>query len=268
LFELARANPSKHPGTCVFNLDDMEGRRLAAAYPSALTYAVNNPDAALRAVDVELFADGSRFLVPALRPVPFMVRLPGPFNVANAVAAIAIGSALDFDVEAIADGLLAVNTVPGRMTQVPAERIGVYVDYAHTPDGLRNVLQAARALTQYRVVCVFGCGGDRDPLKRPVMGRIARELADHVVLTSDNPRFEDPNVIIKDVLAGMEGDGATYAVEPDRAAAIESAIEFAKPGDVVVIAGKGHEAYQLVRGERLPFSDVRSAEAAIRKVGA
>jgi UDP-N-acetylmuramoyl-L-alanyl-D-glutamate--2,6-diaminopimelate ligase len=130
------------------------------------------------------------------------------------------------------------------------------------------VLQAARALTEHRVLCVFGCGGDRDPLKRPVMGRIARELADHVVLTSDNPRFEDPQSIIADVLAGMGGDGATYTVVPDRAAAIENAIALAEPGDVVVIAGKGHEAYQLVRGERLPFSDVTTAQAAIRKVGA
>jgi UDP-N-acetylmuramoyl-L-alanyl-D-glutamate--2,6-diaminopimelate ligase len=268
LFELAQANRAKRPAACVLNLDDAEGRRLAAELPSALTYGVNSSDATLRAVDVELFADGSRFLVPALRPAPFTMRLPGPFNVANAMAAIAIATALDIDVEAIADGLLSTATVPGRMTQVPAERIGVYVDYAHTPDGLRNVLQAARALTQHRVLCVFGCGGDRDPLKRPVMGRIARELADHVVLTSDNPRFEDPQSIIADVLAGMGGDGATYTVMPDRAAAIENAIALAEPGDVVVIAGKGHEAYQLVRGERLPFSDVTTAQAAIRKVGA
>lgn len=268
LFEMAQTNRTKRLATCVLNLDDAEGRRLAGELPSALTYGVNSSDAALRAINVELFADGSRFSVPALRPAPFTMRLPGPFNVANAMAAIAIATALDIDVEAIADGLLSTATVPGRMTQVPAERIGVYVDYAHTPDGLRNVLQAARALTEHRVLCVFGCGGDRDPLKRPVMGRIARELSDHVVLTSDNPRFEDPQSIIADVLAGMSGDGATYTVVPDRAAAIENAIALAEPGDVVVIAGKGHEAYQLVRGERLPFSDVTTAQAAIRKVGA
>jgi len=268
LFELARRNEVKPPGTCVLNLDDPEGKRLAADLPVALTYAVDNPDAALRAVNVELFADGSRFSFPALRPAPFMMRLPGPFNVANAMTAIACATALDFDVEAIAQGLLAVSAVPGRMTQVPAERIGVYVDYAHTPDGLRNVLRAARALTEHRVVCVFGCGGDRDPLKRPVMGRIARELADHVVLTTDNPRFEDPKRIIDDVLAGMEGEGASYSIEPDRARAIENAIAEAEPGDVVVIAGKGHESYQLIRDDRVPFSDVSMAEAAIRKAGA
>jgi UDP-N-acetylmuramyl tripeptide synthase len=133
---------------------------------------------------------------------------------------------------------------------------------------LRNVLRAARALTERRVVCVFGCGGDRDALKRPVMGRIAREMADHVFVTSDNPRFEDPMRIINDVLAGMDGGGASYEVVPDRAEAIERAIAEADAGDVVVIAGKGHEPYQLVRGDQLPFSDVRAAEAAIRKVNA
>ena len=268
LFDLVQHNRSKRPGIAVLNLDDAEGRRLASEAPSALTYSMQSSDAALRAVDVELFADGSRFAVPTLSSEKFTVRLPGPFNVANALAAMAIATALEIDVEAIADGLLSINAVPGRMTQVPAERIGVYVDYAHTPDGLRNVLQAARALTAHRVLCVFGCGGDRDPLKRPVMGRIARELADHVVLTNDNPRFEDPQAIIADVLAGMQGAGATHTVVPDRASAIESAIALAEPGDVVVIAGKGHEAYQLVRGERLPFSDVSTAQAAIRRVGA
>lgn len=268
LFEHVTRNEHKPPGTAVVNLDDGEGRKLAAQYPDALTYAVESSDATLRASDVELFADGSRFFVKALTDDPFVVRLPGPFNVANALAAIAAARALDFDVTAIAAGLQAVRSVPGRMTQVPAERIGVYVDYAHTPDGLRNVLRAARALTERHVVCVFGCGGDRDPLKRPVMGRIARELADRVFVTSDNPRFEDPMRIIHDVLAGMEGNGAAYEVVPDRAEAIERAIAEADPGDVVVIAGKGHEPYQLVRGDRLPFSDVRAAETAIRKVNA
>ena len=268
LFELAQANATKPAGACVINIDDAEGRRIAAELTRPLTYAIDNPDAMLRATEVELFADGSRFLVPALRPAPFTIRLPGPFNVANAMAALAAASTLDFEVEAIAQGLLDVTSVPGRMTQVPADSIGVYVDYAHTPDGLRNVLRAARALTDRRVVCVFGCGGDRDALKRPVMGRIAREMADHVVVTSDNPRFEDPIRIINDVLAGMDGNGASYDVVPDRAEAIERAIAQAAPGDVIVIAGKGHEAYQLIRGESLPFSDVRAAEAAIRKARA
>jgi len=268
LFEHITRNEHKPPGAAVVNLDDAEGRKLAAKFPKALTYAVESSDAALRATDVELFADGSQFMVHALAAEPFVVRLPGPFNVANAMAAIASAHVLGFDIKSIAAGLRTVEAVPGRMTQVPAERIGVYVDYAHTPDGLRNVLRAARALTARRVVCVFGCGGDRDPLKRPVMGRIAREMADRVFVTTDNPRFEDPLRIINDVLAGMEGGGPAFEVVPDRAEAIERAIAEADPGDVVVIAGKGHEPYQLVRGDRLPFSDVRAAEAAIRKVRA
>ena len=268
LFELGHKQTGKPPAAGVVNLDDAQGRRIAEGSADVLTYAVDAGDAKLRATDVELFADGSRFRVEALRSEPFLLRVPGPFNVANAMAAIACAHALGYEVSAIADGLLAVAGVPGRMTQVPAERIGVYVDYAHTPDGLRNVLKAVRSLTDKHVVCVFGCGGDRDPLKRPVMGRIARELADHVIVTSDNPRFEDPLRIINDVLAGMEGDGASYDVVPDRREAIERAIAEADPGDVIIIAGKGHEAYQLIRGEQLPFSDVGAAEAAIRKVGA
>ena len=268
LFELARAYGDKACASLVLNLDDAQGRRLATELPDALTYGIASSDAALRATNVELFADGSRFQVEALRSEPFVMRLPGPFNVANAMTAIACARALGLTPSAIADGLLSVSGVPGRMTQVPAERIGVYVDYAHTPDGLRNVLSAARSLTEKRVVCVFGCGGDRDPLKRPVMGRIARQLADHVVVTTDNPRFEDPMRIINDVLAGMQGDGASYDVVPDRGEAIERAIAEADPGDVIIIAGKGHEAYQLIRGQQLPFSDVIAAEAAIRKVGA
>jgi len=267
LFELAREQTVKPPGVCVLNLDDPEGRRMAAALP-ALTYGLNSGDAALRATDIESFAGGTRFRVQSLRSEPFVIRLPGPFNVANAMAAIACARSLGIDAGAIGDGLLSVAGVPGRMTHVPAERVSVYVDYAHTPDGLRNVLSAARSLTEKRVICVFGCGGDRDSLKRPEMGRIARELADHIVVTSDNPRFEDPMRIINQVLAGIEGEGTSYDVILDRREAIEHAIAQANSGDVIIIAGKGHEAYQLIRGEHLPFSDVGAAEAAIRKVGA
>jgi len=267
LFELAREQAVKPPGVCVLNVDDAQGRRMAAALP-ALTYGLDSSDAALRATGIEPFAGGTRFRVQALRSEPFVIRLPGSFNVANAMAAIACARALGFDAGAIADGLASVSGVPGRMTHVPAERISVYVDYAHTPDGLRNVLTAARSLTDKRVICVFGCGGDRDSLKRPEMGRIARQLADHVVVTSDNPRFEDPLRIINQVLAGLQGEGGSYDVILDRRQAIEHAIAQANPGDIIIIAGKGHEAYQLIRGEQLPFSDVGAAQAAIRKVGA
>lgn len=269
LFERAAGGTHKGAGVCVLNVDDAEGRRIAESAPRRATFGIENENAIYRATDVRCGIEGSTFLVKALRPAPFAVRLPGAFNAVNALAAIAAAAALDIDVEAIAGGIEAVREVPGRMTRVPAGDVGVYVDYAHTPDGLRQVLGAARALGKARLICVFGCGGDRDALKRPVMGRAARELADHVIVTSDNPRFEDPARIIGDILAGMRGvQGATYEVVPDRAEAIERAVALARAGDVVVIAGKGHEPYQLVRGEHIPFSDAAVAQRAIRKVRA
>ncbi|HEY5094078.1 MAG TPA: UDP-N-acetylmuramoyl-L-alanyl-D-glutamate--2,6-diaminopimelate ligase [Candidatus Eremiobacteraceae bacterium] len=266
LFEAVTRGGRKSPGVRVLNLDDAEGRRLAITAGRTMTYAVASEDAVLQATDVSLDRDGATFLVRALRPAPFHIRLPGPFNVCNAMAAIAAACALDVDVEAIEEGLASVGEVPGRMTPVEARSIGVYVDYAHTPDGLRNVLGAARALTPGRVICVFGCGGDRDALKRPLMGRAARELSDYVIVTNDNPRREDPQIIIDGILAGMRnGAGAAYEVVPDRAAAIDLAVRSAEDGDVVIIAGKGHEAYQLIGEESLPFSDAVVARAAIEK---
>jgi UDP-N-acetylmuramoyl-L-alanyl-D-glutamate--2,6-diaminopimelate ligase len=268
LFEAVTRGGRKSPGVRVLNLDDAEGRRLAIAGGRTMTYGVQSDDAVLHATDVTLDRDGATFLVRALRPAPFHIHLPGPFNVANAMAAVAAACALDVDVEAIEEGLSSVGEVPGRMMPVQARSIGVYVDYAHTPDGMRNVLGAARALTPGRVICVFGCGGDRDALKRPLMGRAARELSDVVIVTNDNPRREDPQAIIDGILSGMRnGAGAPYEIVPDRAVAIDRAVELAADGDVVIIAGKGHEAYQLIGEQSLPFSDAAVARAAIEKHG-
>jgi UDP-N-acetylmuramoyl-L-alanyl-D-glutamate--2,6-diaminopimelate ligase len=262
----ASAGKRGEPPVAVLNQDDEEGRALAARLSRRLTYSVHDRDAHLRATEVTMGAAGSRFTVRALRPAPFSIRLPGAFNVSNAMAALAAGSALDYDVEAIAQGLESVAEVPGRMISIPAAEIGVYIDYAHTPDGMEQVLRATRALTRGRLVCVFGCGVDRDSSKRPRMGRIAQTLADHVILTTDNPRHEDPQGIIDDILAGMD-PGTTHAeVVADRAEAIAHAIELARPGDAVLIAGKGHEDYQIFGDERRPFSDARAAEAAIARV--
>jgi len=266
LFELAARKTAKGTGVGVFNADDAASIEFAGAIGRSVTYSLDAARADFRATNVSFGPEQTTFEVKSLRPAPFSIRLPGAFNVANAMAALATAAVLDFDVEAIAEGLDSVREVPGRMMRVAADGITVFVDYAHTPDGLTRALEAARSACAGRLICVFGCGGDRDPYKRPVMGAIARRMSDVAIVTSDNPRFEDPARIIADVLAGVTDErGGDYESIPDREAAIERGIALAKPGDVVVIAGKGHEAYQLVRGERLPFSDVDAATAALRK---
>ncbi len=173
---------------------------------------------------------------------------------------------LGIDDEAIAAGVWELEGVPGRFEAVDeGQPFTVLVDYAHTPDSLQNVLQAARQLTKARLVCVFGCGGDRDRTKRPLMGKIASELADVVIVTSDNPRSEEPGAIIAEILAGAAPD---VEVEPDRRAAIAQAVELAAAGDVVVIAGKGHEQGQEIKGRKIPFDDREIARESLRRLGA
>ncbi|HXW76151.1 MAG TPA: UDP-N-acetylmuramoyl-L-alanyl-D-glutamate--2,6-diaminopimelate ligase, partial [Candidatus Eremiobacteraceae bacterium] len=265
LFSMTAHAHGKGPGVGVVNVDDPASGAFAELVSRRLTYGIENASAALDATSVRFEVGKTEFTVKALRPAPFEIRLPGMFNVSNAMAALGCAVALDVDVEAIAEGLAALAAVPGRMTRVADPDIAVYVDYAHTPDGLRRSLEAARTvLDGGRLICVFGCGGDRDPLKRPVMGAIARSLSDVTIVTSDNPRYEDPQTIIDQIVAGVAGaSGGAHEVVVDRAQAIERAIGASRPGDVVVIAGKGHETYQQVRDERRPFSDVDAARAAL-----
>jgi UDP-N-acetylmuramoyl-L-alanyl-D-glutamate--2,6-diaminopimelate ligase len=235
----------------VVNVDDPKGRLLlaAAAIPTE-PYSladVSDVEADLRGTSCTW--RGQRLRIP----------LPGPFNVANALAAATAASILGVDAATIARGLAGAGQVAGRFESVlPGSPVEVVVDYAHTPDGLEQVLSAVRALAgDGRVVVVFGCGGDRDTAKRPVMGQVAARLADHVVVTSDNPRHEDPLAIIEQVAAGAvaAGTAAEVALEPDRRRAIAAALRAAAPGDVVVVAGKGHEATQVVGDDELPFDD-------------
>ena len=188
--------------------------------------------------------------------------LRGRFNVENVLGVVAAAILLDVDEDEIAAGIAALAGVPGRFEAVDAgQPFTVVVDYAHKPDALDNVLRTARELTDGRVVLVFGAGGDRDRQKRPLMGKVARDLADVVIVTSDNPRSEDPLAIIQDVL---QGTGTDVEIDPDRRSAIGRAVGLAEPGDVVVIAGKGHEQGQEIAGEKLPFDDRVVAREALQ----
>ena len=276
--EYPAAFPDK-PFNAVVNADDPYGRRIIEALEAAgrpvLRYGLSSPDAVLRAMVDEARPDGTRFTVSYQPPqgsvVSFTVSLQmgGLFQVTNALAAVGVALLRRVPPMAIKNGLEALVGVPGRFELVPTpgRDFTVLVDYAHTSDGLENVLRSARALNPTRLVCVFGCGGDRDAKKRPLMGRIASELADLTLLTSDNPRSENPDAIVADILAGIEGgrENPNVAVEVDRHAAIRQALcELARPGDLIVIAGKGHETTQTGTGGRtIPFDDRLVAREAL-----
>jgi UDP-N-acetylmuramoyl-L-alanyl-D-glutamate--2,6-diaminopimelate ligase len=251
------------------NVDDAYGRRLAdelRARDAAplLTFALE-ADADVRGAALELDARGATFRAAG---IPVRTSIPGRFNVLNALGTIAAARLLGIGNEEIALGIENLDRVPGRFELVDeGQPFAVVVDYSHKPDALAGVLRAARDLARERVICVFGCGGDRDRGKRPLMGRIASELADIAVVTSDNPRTEEPRAIIDEILEGADGD-AELEVEPDRRAAIARAIGLARDGDVVVIAGKGHETTQEVGDQRLPFDDREVAREALRRLGA
>jgi UDP-N-acetylmuramoyl-L-alanyl-D-glutamate--2,6-diaminopimelate ligase len=252
----------REPGIAVVNVDDEYGRRIAAEI-ECVTFAIEH-DADYRARDVEFDRMGSRFTceTPA-GPLELESPLPGLFNVENVLAAVAAVRLLGVPAATIAEALRSFGRVPGRFEPVDeGQEFGVLVDYAHTPDSLENVLRAAREVTRGRLHVVFGAGGDRDRGKRPLMGAGARRLADRVLVTSDNPRNEAPEAIIDEVMAGA---GPEAEREVDRRRAIGLAVETAEPGDVVVIAGKGHEQGQeFENGRKEPFDDVSVAREALR----
>jgi UDP-N-acetylmuramoyl-L-alanyl-D-glutamate--2,6-diaminopimelate ligase len=254
------------PDHAVVNLDDPYGARLARELDGAVTFAIDSP-ADYRARDIESDFSGSRFTIDTPDgPVEVHTPLPGRFNVANVLAAVAAVGRLGVEPETVVGALATLEGVPGRFQAVDqGQPFALLVDYAHTPDSLENVLSAARGLAAGRVLCVFGCGGDRDRGKRPRMGAIAAAGADAVIVTSDNPRSEDPEAIVADILAGIEphANERVRAVI-DRREAIERAVGLARPGDVVVIAGKGHEQGQeLAAGRKIPFDDVSVAREAL-----
>jgi UDP-N-acetylmuramoyl-L-alanyl-D-glutamate--2,6-diaminopimelate ligase len=248
---------SPKPFAASVNLDDPHGEAVArAARGKVITYGVQNR-AGIMASNVQL--EPGRVAFRASTPAGDFdaeLGIGGAFQVYNALAAIGVGIGLDIPTHAISEGLASLKSVPGRFESVPTGRgFHVIVDYAHTPDGLENLLSSARRLNPSRLIVVFGCGGNRDRTKRPIMGRIAAKQAEIAVVTSDNPRNEDPQAIIADIMPGMEGASARVVVEPDRRAAIGIALHEAQDGDIVLIAGKGHEDYQLVGDKVLPFDD-------------
>ncbi|TFE31732.1 UDP-N-acetylmuramoyl-L-alanyl-D-glutamate--2,6-diaminopimelate ligase [Cohnella luojiensis] len=253
----------------VLNADDEASARFAKLTASeVLTYGIEK-DAHLKASEVKITASGTSFSLASFwgnRQVN--LRLVGKFNVYNALAALGAALCEGISLDDALRSLERIAGVPGRVEPVnEGQSYAVIVDYAHTPDGLENVLKAVNELTTGNVICVFGCGGDRDTKKRPIMGRIAAELADKIIVTSDNPRSEDPQVILRDIEAGLKDAGVSperYQLEPNRRIAIEKAVEMASPGDVVLIAGKGHETYQIIGGNTLDFDDRLVAKEAIR----
>jgi UDP-N-acetylmuramoyl-L-alanyl-D-glutamate--2,6-diaminopimelate ligase len=274
LFEMLPAG-----APAIVNVDDPRGAELAASLPRVVTYAIDRP-ADVRARAVHSSLQGLAFDVETVRgPVAIRSPLVGRPNAYNILAVVAMGVALDLPTTAIERGVAALERVPGRFQVVsgPADDVRVVVDYAHTDDALKNLLETARPLTEARLIVVFGCGGDRDRTKRPLMGAVAARLADLVVLTSDNPRSEDPARIIDEIRLGLQPTpepGAPHrrtadvAANPDRRRAIDQAIRQARPGDLVVIAGKGHEKYQVIGDRTLPFDDVEVARLALGQRGA
>jgi UDP-N-acetylmuramoyl-L-alanyl-D-glutamate--2,6-diaminopimelate ligase len=262
--------PDYLQGRAIVNIDDSYGEILAknADRDKIWTYSISDTSADFWTKDLNYEPTGVKGILhtPA-GEMPFNSPLVGQFNLANVLAAIAASMSLGLDLGVMVASLPRFCGVPGRMERVLVEGkedISVIVDYAHTPDSLENMLKAAKPFIQGNVICVFGCGGDRDRTKRPLMGKIAADLADVVVVTSDNPRTEDPQKILEDVLAGIPTK-VKPIVDIDRASAIETAILNAKAGDGVLIAGKGHEDYQILGTEKIHFDDREQARLALGK---
>ena len=241
----------------VLNLDDEAGRYyLSRVDCPVFTYSENNAAADLSARNLRLYPGHVEFeALTTGRLERIHLPIPGGFSVYNALAALSAGLTLGLDLEQMSGTLRTVKGVRGRVEVVPVPRAyTVLIDYAHTPNALENILMTARDFTAGRLICLFGCGGDRDRSKRPIMGAIASELADLVVLTSDNPRTEEPMSVIGEIRAGMDGQTRLH-IEPDRRKAIGWALDRGRTGDVIVLAGKGHETYQEVNGRLLPMDE-------------
>ena len=261
------------PRLAVINMDDEWGRRAPAAASEVFWYGIDRkppgPGRVVRALNIQSSFDGLRFDVDA-EGQRFTLESPlvGRINVYNILLACSTALSYGMSAEQIQKGLRELSRVPGRFERVEeGQPFMVVVDYAHTDDALRNVIAAARGLKPKRIITLFGCGGDRDRTKRPLMGMAAAEASDFVVLTSDNPRSEDPLAIMNDAMVGLQRFDTPHVAEPDREKAIRRAIQEAKPGDVVILAGKGHETYQVLKDGPVPFDDREVARRVLRSSG-
>ncbi len=268
LFKLLAENATKPNKCAVVNIDDPVGEyMLKAADCKHIAYSINSTSS-LCAKNVNVTSTGTNFLLTGeYGEIPIKLNLTGYFNVYNALAAIGACIAENIPLENIKNTLKNFDRVAGRFERVGGRDISVIVDYAHTPDGVENALKTARQIAKNRVIAVFGCGGDRDKTKRPIMGRIAANLADVVIATSDNPRTENPESILRDVMEGVNeniGDKPRESIL-DRRSAIFRAIEIAKPGDIVAILGKGHENYQILNTGKIHFDDGEVAKDALKE---
>ena len=266
LFEGAGGAPPRY---AVLNLEDPWARRIKVSRQTEILWYGLGPEAGLRPRHIASGFSGLRFdLQYGKQRFPVESPLIGKINVYNILAACAAGLSYGLSPEVIARGIASLKAVPGRFERVDeGQPFVVVVDYAHTDDALRNVIAVARGLNPKRVITLFGCGGDRDRTKRPLMGQAAAEASDFVVLTSDNPRSEDPLAIMNDALVGIRRTDVPHIVEPDRQAAIRSALKEAREGDIVILAGKGHETYQVLKDKTIDFDDRAVAREVLKGYG-
>lgn len=273
-FQAKRVLFEKTSGALIVNIDDQYGRRIAADF-DCITYSAAGASADYRATEIQFDATGSRFICETANgSMPVSIRLPGSYNVANALSALAACVSLGVSPAVAVAALATASGAPGRFEVIENDaQFDVVIDYAHTPEAIENVLSAASGLAHGKLIAVFGAGGDRDAVKRPLMGAAAARTADVVIVTSDNPRSEDPALIAAAVHAGAEAtaelSGARVEVELDRHSAIERAVAEAAPGDLIVICGKGHEQGQeFENGRKVPFDDATVAREALQRMGA
>ena len=264
----AKAELFSRCDAAVINVDDPYAPRMLekAACP-VTTYSLK--EAALKAESLELHAEGIRFeAVQGEKKVAVSLGIPGRFTVYNALAVLGIATALHISLEDAADALTTAKGVKGRIEVVPTPGTpySVLIDYAHTPDGLENVLTSVKYFCKGRVIAVFGCGGDRDPIKRPIMGRIGVTESDFAVITSDNPRTEEPLAIIEDIMKGVREEMGPYIVVPERRNAIRYAMDIAEKDDIIVLAGKGHETYQEINGVKYHLDEREEVAAHLKEL--